>query len=66
MDVINYTLTDDTIEEEAEALFGSENRLVVQPLGGLFLSFWENILMIYLIIIIQNKWKQDLIILLEV
>lgn len=41
MDVINYKLTDDTIEEEAEtAVFGSEkNRLVVQPLGELVLEF---------------------------
>jgi DNA topoisomerase-1 len=41
MDVVNFSLTDDTVEERREtAVFGSEkNRLVVQPVGELVLDF---------------------------
>ena len=41
MDVVNFSLTDDTLEERREtAVFGSEkNRLVVQPVGELVLDF---------------------------
>ena len=43
MDVVNYTLTEDTIEETKEtSVFGSEkNRLVVEPLGQLVLEFLD-------------------------